>query len=243
MPKVTSPKSRAHSKTKKAAPRITSHAKAKTGKKVSALDIQVQADVAAQKAVEVSRRALRSQVAKDRRDRLSNYKKSLTAPIASRRAGVVAASRVEPLRVLAEGDSWFDYPLEGGAIPKRLIESTDMKLLNYAHRGDEVRQMLGVAQRVRLEKSLADSSLRFEAPTSAISSSILTAGFKRGETRLYIGCFRRLSRHKALGDNPSEIIAQYRPVFSAGRLMLMFRLPPAVRKGVSERPCGNGGRR
>ena len=57
-----------------------------------------------------------------------------------------------PLRIMAEGDSWFDYPvlLRGGLIT-RLEKSLGLPILNSAQAGDEVRYMLGVKQRTKLE--------------------------------------------------------------------------------------------
>lgn len=57
----------------------------------------------------------------------------------------------DPVRMLAEGDSWFDYPLfvKGGIIP-RLEKRLGVGILNMAKAGDEVRYMLGVKQRLDL---------------------------------------------------------------------------------------------
>lgn len=82
------------------------------------------------------------------------------APIAkgkAKRGGVVAkeASFV-PLQIVAEGDSWFDYPIPffGGGIVPRLEERLGVPILNLAEAGDEVRFMLGVEQRARLADQL-----------------------------------------------------------------------------------------
>ena len=66
-----------------------------------------------------------------------------------------AASFV-PLQVMAEGDSWFDYPgfpISGGIIP-RLEKRLGVPILNLAQAGDEVRFMLGVEQRKLLAEHL-----------------------------------------------------------------------------------------
>ncbi len=67
------------------------------------------------------------------------------------------AQAFQPLQILAEGDSWFDYPAlaRGGLIP-RLAAKLGVPILNLAKRGDEVRFMLGVEQR----KDLADELRR-----------------------------------------------------------------------------------
>jgi hypothetical protein len=63
-----------------------------------------------------------------------------------------------PLQIMAEGDSWFDYPVpfKGNAIIKRLQRLIGVPILNMAEAGDEVRFMLGVEQRRRLIKALKD---------------------------------------------------------------------------------------
>lgn len=65
------------------------------------------------------------------------------------------ARAFRPLQILAEGDSWFDYPAlaRGGLIP-RLEAKLGVPILNLAKAGDEVRYMLGVEQRERLAKEL-----------------------------------------------------------------------------------------
>lgn len=68
---------------------------------------------------------------------------------------VFQAEAFAPLQVLAEGDSWFDYPplARGGLIP-RLADRLGVPILNLAKAGDEVRYMLGVEQRERLAREL-----------------------------------------------------------------------------------------
>lgn len=53
---------------------------------------------------------------------------------------------------MAEGDSWFDYPvpLFGGGIVSRLERRLGVPILNLAKAGDEVRYMLGVKERKEL---------------------------------------------------------------------------------------------
>ena len=74
-----------------------------------------------------------------------------------------AAAGAPPLRILAEGDSWFDYPvlLAGGLIP-RLEDRIGVPILNLAQAGDEVRFMLGVKQRERLEKLVGEAAQQGE---------------------------------------------------------------------------------
>jgi hypothetical protein len=60
--------------------------------------------------------------------------------------------------VLAEEDSWFDYPVPGwhGGIIARLEDRIGVPILNLAKAGDEMRYMLGVEERNLLAKHLAD---------------------------------------------------------------------------------------
>ncbi|MFZ4700298.1 MAG: hypothetical protein ACOYMG_09615 [Candidatus Methylumidiphilus sp.] len=71
-------------------------------------------------------------------------------------AKAAAAKTFTPLQVVAEGDSWFDYPVPffGGGIIKRLEDRLGVPILNLAEAGDEVRFMLGVKQRRRLIETL-----------------------------------------------------------------------------------------
>jgi hypothetical protein len=60
---------------------------------------------------------------------------------------------------MADGDSWFDYPkilLTGGAVIDHLEKLSGVKILNTAHYGDSVQQMLGVEKRRRIEALLKD---------------------------------------------------------------------------------------
>lgn len=62
-----------------------------------------------------------------------------------------------PLQILAEGDSWFEYPIPffGGGIVPRLEDRLGVPILNLALAGDEVRYMLGVEQRKILTEHLS----------------------------------------------------------------------------------------
>lgn len=102
------------------------------------------------------RRRVRLERAKEDRERIREYRATLAVlqrrgvrrPGTELLAGAAAASFV-PLKVLAEGDSWFDYPghpIEGGVIP-RLQRLLGVPILNLARAGDEVRYMLGVRER------------------------------------------------------------------------------------------------
>ena len=65
-------------------------------------------------------------------------------------------TRSGPLRVLAEGDSWFEYPFPffGGGLVPRLEDRLGVPILNLAKAGDETRFMLGVEQRQLIARHL-----------------------------------------------------------------------------------------
>jgi hypothetical protein len=65
-----------------------------------------------------------------------------------------------PLQIVAEGDSWFHYPVPffGGGIIDRLEDRLGVPILNLAKAGDEVRYMLGVEERAILTEHLTDGS-------------------------------------------------------------------------------------
>ena len=67
-----------------------------------------------------------------------------------------------PLRILAEGDSWFRYPLDGGGVIHRLQKAIGIPILNLATPGDEVRYMLGVKERKDLESVLHKAKTKGE---------------------------------------------------------------------------------
>lgn len=63
-----------------------------------------------------------------------------------------------PLQILAEGDSWFDYPVPnfGGGIIPRLKKLIGVPILNLAKAGDQVRRMMDVEGRQDLVKRLRE---------------------------------------------------------------------------------------
>jgi hypothetical protein len=61
------------------------------------------------------------------------------------------------LRLLAEGDSWFDYPL-GRSVVAQLEDLTGLLIANMAHHGDEVKQMLSLAQRREITVRLTQAA-------------------------------------------------------------------------------------
>src|SRR5262245_12212257 len=108
--------------------------------------------------VGLERRKLELKQNQERRKRTKEYKATLTimkkrgvkglAPKAAKGRRALRAA-AKPLQVFAEGDSWFDYPVPffGGGIIPRLENQLGVPILNLAKAGDQVRYMLGVAER------------------------------------------------------------------------------------------------
>lgn len=120
-----------------------------------------QQSLAARKA-EARRFKAQEHAHKQRAQRIAAFKKATTKP----RSRVALESLSNQLRILAEGDSWFDFPLGGGVLRNgdviaKLADLLDLPILNLAVRGEEVRDMLGVEQRARLAKHLRDPRLNF----------------------------------------------------------------------------------
>ncbi|MFT3787839.1 MAG: hypothetical protein QM770_16985 [Tepidisphaeraceae bacterium] len=94
---------------------------------------------------QTSRRALDRQVQADRERRQEAYFQKLATR---------ALQKAPTLKLLAEGDSWFEYPLDKGGVISHLERLIDIPINNMAHHGDEVRQMLGLKQRDEIERRL-----------------------------------------------------------------------------------------
>src|SRR5271165_6274265 len=94
---------------------------------------------------------LQTQIKSDRASRVAQHKAAMTA----RRSA--AAPKQAPLNILADGDSWFDYPLYSDVIDwvKKTAPSGTL-LLNLAHYGDAATQTLGVSRRQQIIASLRD---------------------------------------------------------------------------------------
>src|SRR5262245_3195997 len=104
------------------------------------------------------RRKLEVKQGLERRRRIKEYEATLAIMkkrgvkgLARRavKSGRAAKAAARPLQVLAEGDSWFDYPvpLFGGGIIPRLENALGVPILNLAKAGDQARYMLGVMER------------------------------------------------------------------------------------------------
>lgn len=115
------------------------------------------------------RQSMQERVARDRAQRYSAYLQQIEHP--AERAGVgvrslAATAARRRLRILAEGDSWFEYPLPligGDGVIVQLERLLGYPILNMAHHGDEVRQMLALQQRREIIARLSDPNIRFDA--------------------------------------------------------------------------------
>lgn len=114
--------------------------------------------------MEAARRATRQQVEKERQQRIAAFRASLARKARKRPPGVMALNAKGEPRILAEGDSWFDYPIpfSGGGVIDHLKRISGVDILNLAHAGDEVRNMMGIKQRKRIEELLGDKTLNFD---------------------------------------------------------------------------------
>jgi hypothetical protein len=111
-----------------------------------------------------------------------------------------------PLNLLADGDSWFDYPLSGDfpiasdvIVQLGTLVSPRPFILNLAHHGDATTQMLGVTKRNRLLAALQD-------PKNGAFDGILFSG---GGNDLVGDQFRLwLSDAETVGRDPAKALNQ-----------------------------------
>lgn len=87
-----------------------------------------------------------------------------------------------PLVMLAQGDSWFDYPLTGNGLPLtdtdviaqlRHVGSNSYTILNLAHRGDAATQEMSLPKQERMITALRDKSNWLHGKPDAI---LISAG-------------------------------------------------------------------
>ena len=67
-----------------------------------------------------------------------------------------------PLKILAAGDSWFDYPFilgTGGSVIDHLSALTGQEITNIAHHGDGLEVTLSLRKRMELEQHLPGCNL------------------------------------------------------------------------------------
>ncbi|MBI5100305.1 MAG: SGNH/GDSL hydrolase family protein [Nitrospirae bacterium] len=117
-------------------------------------------------AVAERRDILAQRVKKDRKERYENYISKIMPPrqrAARTSARATAFFESARIKILAEGDSWFEYPMDKGGVIDHLENLLNVPICNMAHHGDEVRQIMGVSQREELQTRLSDDELRFDA--------------------------------------------------------------------------------
>ena len=119
---------------------------------------------AALRALGQRRHDLQKSIAADREKRADDYFKRVKPPSRTRALALTPPS----FRIFAEGDSWFDYPSPGGGVIThlgKLLKKTE--ILNLAHAGDALRQMLSLPQRDEIEERL-DQGRRRGIPFDAL---------------------------------------------------------------------------
>jgi hypothetical protein len=114
--------------------------------------------------------ALRDQIARDRAGRHAEYLQHMDnlmePPFALAKERGIDTLRAltptigkRPLRILAEGDSWFDYPLpwpEGDGVITQLQDLLGYPIDNMAHWGEQLRQMMALDQRREIARRLQE---------------------------------------------------------------------------------------
>lgn len=125
--------------------------------------------VAAIKQAGEQQSAMRQVIAADRAARYQAFLRQVQNPLESpgvgTRSAAPAVSGKRPLRILAEGDSWFEYPLPPSfGVISELENMLGYSIANMAQAGEEVRQMLGLAVRQEIIARLSDQgNVRYDA--------------------------------------------------------------------------------
>ncbi len=147
----------------------------------------------------VTLQAFRQQVGTTLQQRIAAHQAAVAAQ------GLMAMQRANrPLILLADGDSWFDYPLTGDVpVPSDIIAqlrnvmTPAPYILDLAHYGDATTQILGVTKRDRLLAALQD-------PQNGAFDAILFSG---GGNDLVGDQFRFWLRDAAAaGDDPTAAL-------------------------------------
>ena len=109
------------------------------------------------RAIGKRRHDLQKSIEADRKKRAADYFKRVKPQSRTR----ALTSTPPSFRIFAEGDSWFDYPSPGGSVIthlSKLLKKTD--ILNLAHAGDAMREMLSLPQRYEIEERLKQGQRR-----------------------------------------------------------------------------------
>jgi len=114
---------------------------------------------------------MRKQIEKDRAERFKKFLGETQAPQEPPSFGLALRAMAPApgkrnLRILAEGDSWFEYPLpitHGDGVIYQLQKLLGYDIANMAHHGLEVEQMMGLSIRQEIITRLSDPRVRFDA--------------------------------------------------------------------------------
>jgi hypothetical protein len=115
-----------------------------------------------------ARQKLREQAANDRAQRYKEFLAGIRNPNEPPLAGrtLLPSAGKRSLRILAEGDSWFEYPLpvaHGDGVIYQLEQLLGYPIANMAHHGLEVEQMMGLSIRQEIIAKLSDPQVKFDA--------------------------------------------------------------------------------
>lgn len=126
-----------------------------------------------------ARQQMLAQVARDRTRRYKDFLREVQKPTepptletAMRSLAIMPGKR--NLRILAEGDSWFEYPLpitHGDGVIYQLQKLLGYGIANMAHHGLEVEQMLGLSMRQEIISRLTDPQVKFDARFSRVEET------------------------------------------------------------------------
>jgi hypothetical protein len=114
---------------------------------------------------------MKAQIASDRAQRYRSFLQQATLPAelpspAIELRALTLQRGKRALRILAEGDSWFDYPLpwpKGDGVIRQLEKLLGYQIANMAHFGQEVLQMMGLSIRQEIIKRLQDDGVNYDA--------------------------------------------------------------------------------
>jgi hypothetical protein len=141
-------------------------------------------------------------------EKFIEYRKAVESENAQRisdhQAAVLATAATNPLNLLCDGDSWFDYPLGSGipgvhtdVIAQLAQQLPNALTLNLAHAGDATTTIMGTAKFAVLERLLLD-------PTHGGFDAILFSG---GGDDLVGDQFRFwLNDAAKVGNDPAQAI-------------------------------------
>jgi len=121
----------------------------------------------------------RRRIEEDIRKRIQIHQANIARLAASRLSAQTLGAAVQnrPLVMLAQGDSWFDYPLTGNGLPLvdtdviaqlRRIGAAPPTILNLAHHGDAAVDEMSLPKQERLISALSDRSNWLDGKPDAI---------------------------------------------------------------------------